>query len=95
MNDERYGMVELGHMALYGRSPSYPCHEMRIDDLARGMGAEAIVVEKADEILQAELLSRTEHGPVVLDIRIDRTVQMPKDKRTQQLGKSMGVQIPE
>lgn len=89
INDKRYGMVELGHVAIYGRTPSYACDELDIPSLALGMGAESIVIEKPGQILELDIESRLARGgPLVLDIRIDRSVRMPKNKRFEQLGKS-------
>ena len=40
LNDERYGMVEIGHEALYGRRPLYPAGPMDVALMARSVGAD-------------------------------------------------------
>ncbi|HVH42802.1 MAG TPA: thiamine pyrophosphate-binding protein [Labilithrix sp.] len=78
MNDERYGMVEIGHNVLYGRSPSFPAGPMSVSHLAQGIGAHAEIIEKPGQILDLDLLSMAQHRPLVLDIRIDRSVHLNK-----------------
>lgn len=85
-NDQRYGMVERGHTAIYGRTPQYPMDELQIDGLARALGADAAVVEQPGEILKMDFSNLRK--PLVLDVRIDRTVHMPKLKRFDDLKKS-------
>jgi acetolactate synthase I/II/III large subunit len=90
LNDRRYGMVELGHLAIYGRTPSYSCGELSISDLAAGVGAEVQVIESAGQILDLDIEQRLTRGPMVLDVRIDPTSRMPKNKRFQDLGRVVG-----
>ncbi|MDF2692080.1 MAG: Acetolactate synthase large subunit protein [Labilithrix sp.] len=78
MNDERYGMVEIGNGVVYGRSPTYSWSTVNIPDLALGMGAQAIVIRRPDEILTLNLPAMTMRGPVVLDIRTDRSIQLSR-----------------
>lgn len=80
-NDQRYGMVELGHTALYGRTPAYPLATLSIDVLARGYGAQAVVISQAGELLQNDLVGMAKYGPVVLDIRINRAVKFKVNQR--------------
>jgi acetolactate synthase-1/2/3 large subunit len=81
LNDERYGMVELGHEALYGRTPSFDVGPMSIPSLAQGVGAHAFIIQRADEILRLDLPNLLRRGPVVLDVRIDRSVKMKSNAR--------------
>ncbi|HEY8079783.1 MAG TPA: thiamine pyrophosphate-binding protein [Labilithrix sp.] len=81
LDDERYGMVELGHEAIYGRAPKYPTGPSDICAMARSVGASAVAIERADHIREIDLLALLREGPLVLDIRIDRTVKMPKNSR--------------
>jgi acetolactate synthase I/II/III large subunit len=78
MNDERYGMVEIGNGVVYGRTPPYSFRSVNIPDLALGMGAQAIVIRKPDEILSLNLPALTMRGPIVLDIRTDRSIQLSR-----------------
>ncbi len=84
-NDERYGMVEIGHESVYGRRISYPSGTLDIARLAQGVGAQSLLVEHAGELESLDLLSRLEKGPVVIDIRIDRAVRMPQNARNKYL----------
>ena len=78
MNDERYGMVEIGNGVVYGRTPPYSFHTVNIPDLAIGMGAHAVVIQRPSDILALDLVALTQSGPVVLDIRTDRSLQMSR-----------------
>ena len=78
MNDERYGMVEIGNDVVYGRTPAFPAGPMNISQLAEGVGARSVVIEQPDQILALDLLSMARHRPLVLDIRIDRSVHLNK-----------------
>jgi acetolactate synthase-1/2/3 large subunit len=80
-NDQRLGMVETGHQAVYGRRPSYPTNPMDVHVIAEGLGALALRVEKAGDILAARELLVSHPGPVVVDVRIDPEVRLPKKDR--------------
>lgn len=88
LNDERLGMVELGNASIYGRSPEYWTGPMDISALARALGAATRVVTQAGQILSADLMEAAQHGPVVVDVRIDRSIKMPKNARFEALGNS-------
>ncbi|MBX3193262.1 MAG: thiamine pyrophosphate-binding protein [Labilithrix sp.] len=81
LNDERYGMVELGHEAIYGRTPEYPAGPMSVALMARSVGADATTIEHNNEIAAVDFSGLREGRPLVLDIRIDRSVKMPKNGR--------------
>lgn len=81
MNDQRLGMVELGHAAVYGRKPSYPTGPMEVCRIAAGLGADAISVDRPGQILEAAARLSRRRGPVVVDVRIDTSVKMPKKDR--------------
>lgn len=75
LNDERYGMVEVGNQAVYGRTPEFSM-PMDIARLAEGVGARAAVIESPGQIQELDLLALARDRPLVLDIRIDRTVHL-------------------
>lgn len=75
LNDQRYGLVEVGHDAIFGRTPAFGC-PMNVAQLAEGVGARAVVVEQPGDILELDLLALSSRGPLVLDIRIDRQVRL-------------------
>ena len=75
LNDERYGLVEVGNNAVYGRTPSFAT-PMNVAQLAEGVGAAAVVIEQPGDILKHDLLELADRRPLVLDIRIDREVRL-------------------
>ena len=75
LNDERYGMVEIGNNAIFGRTAPYAL-PMNIVSLAEGVGARAVVIEQPGDIHALDLLALSANRPLVLDIRIDRTVHL-------------------
>ena len=75
LNDERYGMVEIGNDAVYGRTPEFAM-PMDICRLAEGVGAAAIRITRPGEIEALDLVSIAPDRPLVLDIHIDRTVHL-------------------
>ena len=83
LNDERYGMVEIGHESVYGRKPAYESGPMSVPEMAQSVGAQARVVRRAHELSNLDLERLLRNGPVVLDVRIDRTTRMPKNKRNE------------
>ncbi len=93
LNDQRYGMVELGHEAIYGRTPQYGNGTMDVLELARGVGAHALEIRHAGDILGKDLANLVTQGPLVLDIRIDRSEKMPKNNRFEGLARSAGARI--
>jgi thiamine pyrophosphate-dependent acetolactate synthase large subunit-like protein len=82
-------MVEIGAVAVYGRTPSYSCEELSISQLAEGVGARALVIKHTDEILRLDARALLSEGPIVLDIQIDRAVRMPANKRNEELSKAL------
>lgn len=93
-NDERLGMVELGHTAIYGRTPPYPLATIDVKGLAESLGATGYIARKAGDILALDLMS-TQHRPVVVDVRIDRSIRMPRNGRFEALGTAMGKKMTE
>jgi len=75
LNDERYGMVEIGNTAVYGRTPAFGC-PMSISQLAEGVGARSATIEHPGDIQRLDLLALASDRPLVLDIRIDRSVHL-------------------
>ena len=92
LNDRRYGMVELGQLAIYGRTPAYPVDELDVAKVAQSLGADTAVIDSPGQILAGEIAERAAIRPIVLDIRIDSSVRMPKE-RFKQLGSAAGVRV--
>lgn len=77
-NDQRLGMVENGHQTVYGRRPRYSTGPLDICSIARGLGA---VTTRIDGKHQLDPLLFTTPGPLVIDVRIDPDVAIPKVDR--------------
>ncbi len=77
-NDERLGMVENGHEKVYGRRPKYSTGPLDICSIARGLGAATVRVDHVGQ-LSAEMLAAP--GPLVIEVRIDADIIIPKVDR--------------
>lgn len=77
-NDQRLGMVENGHQTVYGRRPRYSTGPLDICSIARGLGA---VTTRVDGRHQLDPMLFTTPGPLVIDVRIDPDVAIPKVDR--------------
>jgi acetolactate synthase-1/2/3 large subunit len=80
-NDQRLGMVEIGHQAVYGRHPAYPTTPMDVCVLASGLGAASLRIDRRGQLAAAADLIRAAPGPLVIDVRIDHEIRMPKKDR--------------
>jgi acetolactate synthase I/II/III large subunit len=79
-NDQRLGMVEIGHQTVYGRKPDYPL-AMDIAALAAGLGATVLRADRPGDILAIRDVIAGRTGPVVVEVRIDPDVRLPKKDR--------------
>ena len=77
-NDQRLGMVENGHEKVYGRRPRYSTGPLDICSIARGLGAMTARVDHKGQLDGKIFAAR---GPVVIDVRIDHEVVIPKIDR--------------
>lgn len=80
-NDERLGMVENGHQTVYGRHPTYPTTPLDVCAVAAGLGATVLRVDCVGQLRAARALLRDTIGPVVVDVRIDPDITLPKRDR--------------
>jgi acetolactate synthase-1/2/3 large subunit len=81
LNDGRYGMVEEGHQAIYGRTPLFPV-DLDIPSLAKGLGARCFTISHPGELLALGTNFLLEgHQPTVLDVHIDRSEKMARRAR--------------
>lgn len=81
INDGRLGMVEIGNTIVYGRTPKFPTGPMDIARVATALGAYSTVAAEFGAIRDAGLMAMRQRGPVVVDVRIDSTVKIPKRDR--------------
>lgn len=77
-NDERLGMVENGHQTVYGRHPEYPTAPLDVCTVARGLGATVLRVDGIGQLQAARDVLATARGPLVVDVRIDPKIALPK-----------------
>lgn len=80
-NDERFGMVELGHETIYGRRPSYPTRPLDVCALAQGLGATTLRINRLGQLRSVRDTILHTRGPVVIDVRIDPEIVLPKQDR--------------
>jgi acetolactate synthase I/II/III large subunit len=81
INDGRLGMVEIGASTVYGRTAQFPTGPMDVPRLATALGAYSIVADSLGAIRDAGLMALRKRGPVVVDVKIDSTVKIPKRER--------------
>jgi acetolactate synthase-1/2/3 large subunit len=84
-NDERLGMVENGHRTLFGRTPEFPTNPLDVCTVARGLGAAVLRIERPGQLAIARELLQTAAGPVVVDVRIDPEIKLPRRERVASL----------
>ena len=96
-NDERLGMVEIGHQNVYGRTPSFATAPLDVCSIARGLGATTARIDAPGQARQVATLMRDAVGPVVVDVRIDPAIVMKKRDRVGSMinsGLRRGVELP-
>lgn len=85
-NDSSYGMVKFGNQRVFGRSHDFEVRDVDFAAMAESIGAIGITVDGPGQITEEQLsLAQREGRPVVLDIRIDRTVPSPGNNRVNQM----------
>jgi len=80
-NNDCLGMVETGHQTVYGRRPEYPTTPLDVCAVARGLGATALRVDGPGQLEAARDVLLTARGPVVVEVRIDPEIGLPKKDR--------------
>ena len=90
-NDERLGMVENGHETVYGRRPHYSTGPLDICSIARGLGATTARVDATGQ-LDAAIFAAP--GPVVIEMRIDADIKIPKVDRVAVMSTKPMVKAP-
>jgi acetolactate synthase-1/2/3 large subunit len=81
LNDERLGMVELGHQTIYGRRPNYSTKPLDVCALAQGLGATTLRINRIGQLRSVRDTILHSRGPVVIDVRIDPDIVLPKQDR--------------
>jgi acetolactate synthase-1/2/3 large subunit len=74
-------MVERGHQGIYGRRPEYSTAPLDVCTVARGLGATALRVDGLGQLDAARDILRMTRGPVVVDVRIDPDIALPRQDR--------------
>jgi len=80
-NDERLGMVENGHLTVYGRRPEYPTTPLDVCAVAAGLGATTFRVDGLGQPRSSSRILRATKGPVVVYVRIDPQIVLPRQDR--------------
>src|SRR5262249_8971393 len=93
-NDERLGMVERGHQTVYGRTPDFPTTPLDIVAIARGLGAQALRIDGPGQPAQSRELLVSARGPVVIEVRIDPDIALPKLDRVAAMAPSVSPKPP-
>lgn len=85
MNDRRLGMCEIGHANVYGRTPDFSVPALDLSAFAAAIGARSHVMSRPGDIdaIAPALAARVRHGPrpVLLDVRVDPAIVLPKRDR--------------
>jgi len=79
-NNQRMGMVERGHRAVYQRQVSYPI-DLDLAALARGVGAEVVTAHRPGSLRAAAPRLRAPTRPVIVDLRVDPAIRPPARDR--------------
>ena len=93
-NDERLGMVEKGHQTVYGRKPEYSTAGLDVCAIATGLGATTLRVDGIDQLARAGDMLRGISGPVVVDVRIDHQIVLPKIDRVASMAQPIANAAP-
>jgi acetolactate synthase-1/2/3 large subunit len=93
-NDERLGMVENGHTNVYGRTPSFKTGPLDVCSIARGLGALTMRIDAPGQLQAMGSIVRSVAGPMVIDVRIDATIVLPKRDRVNQMVKPLWHVVP-
>ncbi len=80
-NDERLGMVEIGHQRIFGRSPEFSLKPLDVCSLAQGLGATTLRINRAGQLRSARATILHARGPVVIDVRVDPDIFIPRVER--------------
>ena len=92
LNDGCYGLVAAGMQGLGVEPFGLDFHRVDFAAYARALGASGITVTSEDALDQAcaTMLELAETGPVVVDVRIDRTELAPFGDRNRSLADQVG-----
>jgi acetolactate synthase-1/2/3 large subunit len=84
-NDARYNMVYHGYRQLYGHAPPWETDFIDFAGWARSLSIPSARINHPGEITESLLDALTRRGPAVLDIRIDRRLQVAGGGRNEAL----------
>jgi acetolactate synthase-1/2/3 large subunit len=84
-NDARYNMVYHGYRQLYGHAPPWETDFIDFAGWARSLSIPSARINHPGEITSSLLDALTQQGPAVLDIRIDRRLQVAGGGRNEAL----------
>lgn len=87
LNDSRYGMIEQGMRALKWEPFETAIPRADFVQIARGMGADGVRVEREADLDDAIEHAMSAAGPFVVDVWIDPTEAAPPNRRNASLAK--------
>ena len=93
-NDERLGMVELGHQTIYGRRPNYSTKPLDVCALAQGLGATTLRINRTGQLRSVRDTILHARGPVVIEVRVDPDIVLPKKDRVAAMVPDQAPKLP-
>lgn len=92
LNDQKYGMVEFGLKAIFGRSLEFAM-PFDLAQVARGMGADVVEVRQPGDILACALTDGPRPRPLLFDIHFDAAVGIPTNRRFETITKNAQAEV--
>jgi thiamine pyrophosphate-dependent acetolactate synthase large subunit-like protein len=93
-NDARYNMVYHGYRQLYGRAEPWETGFIDFAGWAHALSIPSARINHPGEISAGLLGALTQNGPAVLDIRIDRKLQLAGGGRNEALQRMSSLGAP-
>ena len=79
-NNARWGMVESGCAAIFGREHGYPIEGERLFATLTGLGVDVIDVRAPADFEKARPAIARRHGPIVLNVHVDPSLKIPNPR---------------
>ena len=86
LNDSQYGMVRHGQILGGGEPVGYELPRIDFIQYAKSMGMTALRINTIEDLESLDVKKLMQHGPVILDVRIDKEEVPPITSRLKALG---------
>ena len=86
LNDSEYGMVKHGQKLGHAEAVGYELPEIEFVKYAESMGITSRLILEEEDLRELNIRELVSNGPVILDVRIDKTEVPPMDSRLKALG---------